>query len=422
MDDLDDIDASGEGNGGGADGNGGLGGRIPTLKPPLRRFRRLIYKNLGPPTVPGTFSFGCWLVQRWPQKVPFTKYASPNHYTFYIPPFGTEAYKRVIRGGLLRDCHLGGGPAAVTFAVTGRCPCSCYHCSADRRPRGGEMDTREVKDVIGQCVDLMVGSVVLTGGEPMVRDDLPELVSHVRDCDATPQIFTSGYYLERDRVRELKDAGLQVAFVSLDSPDAEEHDRGRGVPGLFERATSGLRYAAREGISTGISTFATSQAVRNRHVERFFELGRDLGVREITVFDVTPTGKMIDRDDLLLSPADHRHLSELQEGQFVRRDGPKIVTMSYVNETDIIGCFGGKYQIHITHDGYVTPCDFVPLHFGNVREEPLRLIWNRMRAHPEYRKKTVSCRMQDPEFRRRYIKKIPADAPLPYPMASIPLE
>lgn len=395
---------------------------IPILRPPLRRFRRFFYRNLGPPTMPGAFSLGCYLVKRFPQKLPYTKFASPGHYTFYLPPFGTKAYNRVVRGGLLRDFHMGGGPAAVTFAVTARCPCSCYHCSAHRRPREGEMDTSEARDVIRQCVDLMVGSVVLTGGEPMVRKDLPELISYIGDCEATPQIFTSGYYLERERARELADAGLQVAFVSLDSPDAEVHDEARGVPGLFERACRGLEYAGEAGISTGISTFATHEAVADRHVERFFELGRDLGVSEITVFDVTPTGRMLDRDEMLLTPAEHRHLSELQEGQFVRRDGPKIVTMSYVNETDIIGCFGGKYQIHITHDGYVTPCDFNPLHFGNIREEPLRVIWNRMRAHPEYRKKTVSCRMQDPEFRRKYIKKIPPDAPLPYPMERIPLE
>jgi len=409
------------------DGNGAEETRAPKpsieiLRPPLRRFRRFIYHNVGPPRMPGAFSLGCWLVERFPGKLPFTKFASPNHYTFYIPPFGTPAYKRVIRGGLLRDLHLGGGPAAVTVAVTGRCPCSCYHCSAHRRSRDGEMDTSELKDVIDQCVDLMVGCVVLTGGEPMMRDDLPDLLSHIERCEATPQMFTSGYFLQRERVRELKEAGLVVLFVSLDSPDAGEHDVARGVEGLFERACAGLRYAAEEGISTGISTFATHEAVEGRYVERFFELGRGLGVSEVTVFDVTPTGKMLDREDMLLTHAEHRRLSELQEGQFVRKDGPKIVTMSYVNETDIIGCFGARYQIHITHDGYVTPCDFMPLHFGNVREEPLRVIWNRMRAHPEYRKKTVSCRMQDLEFRRKYIKKIPPDATLPYPMDRIPIE
>ncbi len=373
--------------------------------------------------MPGAFSLGCWLVKLLPQRIPFTKYASGNAYTFYIPPFTSrKAYSRVIRGGLRRDFHLDSGPTAVTLAVTARCPCSCYHCSAYRRPRDGEMSNSEVKDVIEQCVDMMVGSIVLTGGEPMARHDLADLVAHIDRCEATPQIFTSGYYLDRESARELKAAGLEVVFVSLDSPEAEVHDGARGVPGLFERACAGLRAAGEEGISTGISTFATREAVERGHVERFYELGSRLGVREITVFDVTPTGKMMDREDMLLTPGDHRALCELQEGQFARESGPKIVTMSYVNDTDIIGCFGGKYQMHITHDGYVTPCDFTPLHFGNVRREPLRVIWNRMRAHPEYRKKTVPCRMQDPEFRSKYIRKIPPDVPLPYPMERIPLE
>lgn len=399
------------------------GGRdIPVYMPPLRRLRRFFYRNLGPPRMPLAFSLGCYLVKRFPGRIPFTKFASPNHYTFYVPPFDSAAYRRVLIGGVRRDLHLRAGPTAVTLAVTARCPCSCYHCSAHRRAADGEMDSATTREVISQCAEMMVGSIVLTGGEPMMRPDLAELITHIRDSDVTPQMFTSGYFLDREGARALKDAGLQVLFVSLDSPHAEEHDRGRGVEGLFEKACLGLRACSEEGISTGISTFATREAVANRHVEGFYELGRELGVKEITVFDVTPTGKMIDREDLLLSPDEHLYLSSLQEGQFARDGGPKIVTMSYVNETDIIGCFGGKYQIHITHDGYVTPCDFTPLHFGNVAEEPLAMIWDRMRAHPEYRKKTVSCRMQDPEFRRRYVHKIPPDAQLPYPMAKIPME
>jgi len=402
--------------------NAGKGPEVVKHRPPLRKARRLMYRNVGPPRLPLSFAFGCMVLSTFREKLPFTKFASPDHYTFYIPPFDSEAWRRALSISIRRDLHMAFGPTAVTLAVTARCPCSCYHCSAHRRSRDGEMDTGELKEVIRQCVDLMACSVVLTGGEPMVREDLPELTSHVEECGAIPQMFTSGYYMERERVRLLREAGLRVVFVSLDSPVAAEHDSGRGVEGLFERACNGLRYAAEEGISTGISTFATHQAVAGRYPERFLELGERLGVNELTVFDVTPTGKMIDQEDLLLTPEEHRALSDLEEGQYVRKSGPKIVTMSYVNETDIVGCFGAKWQIHITHDGYVTPCDFTPLHFGNVRQEPLRVIWNRMRAHPEYRKKTVPCRMQDPEFRRKYIHKIPPDAGLPYPMDRIPME
>ncbi|MBK5092758.1 MAG: radical SAM protein [Actinobacteria bacterium] len=415
MDDLTDKHFVGESEP--ACGNG-----FAINRPPLRRLRRFFYRNLGPPKMPLSFSLGCFVVSAFRGRIPFTKYASPGHYTFYIPPFGTEAYRRVMRAGVRRDLHMAGGPAAVTFAVTARCPCSCYHCSAHRRPADGEMDTGLAKDVIRQCADMMVGTIVLTGGEPMMREDLPELISQVGTCDAIPQIFTSGYFLDRERTRELKEAGLKVVFVSLDSPDVEEHDRTRDVEGLFERACEGIRYSVDEGMSVGISTFATHESVARKYHERFFRLGERLGVSELTIFDVTPTGKMLEREDLLLTPEEHRVLSELQEGQYARKSGPKVVTMSYVNETDIIGCFGAKFQLHITHDGFVTPCDFTPLHFGNVKEETLRVIWNRMRVHPEYRKKTVPCRMQDPEFRRRYIHKIPPDVPLPYPMDRIPME
>ena len=102
--------------------------------PPLRRLRRFFYRNLGPPRMPMAFSLGCYLVKRFPGRIPFTRFASPNHYTFYIPPFDSDAYRRTLVGGIRRDLHMSAGPTAVTLAVTSRCPCSCYHCSAHRRP------------------------------------------------------------------------------------------------------------------------------------------------------------------------------------------------------------------------------------------------------------------------------------------------
>ena len=103
---------------------------LKVSKPPLRGFRRFFYRNPGPPRMPGAFSLGVSWCRRCPDWTLFTKYAAPNRYTFYIPSFHTPAFRRVVKSGLLRDFHLGGGPAAVTFAVTARCPCSCYHCSA----------------------------------------------------------------------------------------------------------------------------------------------------------------------------------------------------------------------------------------------------------------------------------------------------
>jgi MoaA/NifB/PqqE/SkfB family radical SAM enzyme len=96
--------------------------------------------------------------------------------------------------------------------------------------------------------------------------------------------------------------------------------------------------------------------------------------------------------------------------------------MCHVNDPHIMGCFGVKWQIHVTHNGFVTPCDFNPLHFGNVKEESLWDIWHRMKVHPEYDRKTMTCRMQDPEFRRKYIHKIPDGVELPFPIDMVDRE
>src|SRR5450759_4539042 len=110
---------------------------------------------------------------------------------------------------------------------------------------------------------------------------------------------------------------------------------------------------------------------------------------------------MIDREDMLLTPQEHRALSEVQEGQYARKSGPKIVTMSYVNETDIIGCFGAKFQIHITHDGYVTPCDFTPLHFGNFLYVPEVQRCEVAGSHvPVVRDVNLELRAESPDYVR----------------------
>ncbi|MCJ7745933.1 MAG: hypothetical protein MUP40_06575, partial [Actinobacteria bacterium] len=85
------------------------GNGFPVHRPPLRRLRRFVYRNIGPPKMPLSFSLGCFVASTFRQKVPFTKYASPGHYTFYIPPFGTEAYRRVMRAGIRRDLHMASG-------------------------------------------------------------------------------------------------------------------------------------------------------------------------------------------------------------------------------------------------------------------------------------------------------------------------
>jgi len=309
-------------------------------------------------------------------------------------------------------------PTACTLQITARCQLNCYHCSAARytTPDRAELTTEEWLSVIRQAEDIGVTNIVFTGGEPLLRPDIFDLIAAVNRDRAQPMMFSNGLLLTEANVSRLVEAGLFSLMVSLDDPRPEEHNRLRRASRLFERATEGIRRVLETDILVGISTYAGPQDVREGRVEQMIEFGREVGVHEITIFDLVPTGKLLPLEqDQLLSPADKARLIEL-ERQYNQQEGyPHITTQALVNGPEGSGCFAGCTQFYMTAYGDVDPCDFTPLTFGNIRDESLPDIWTRMLSHPAYSSRCNHCRMQDPEFRRQYIDPIPEDALLPWP-------
>jgi len=333
-------------------------------------------------------------------------------FSLYLPPLPSKAFIRLIKARLKSELLRRRIPEAITMAVTARCPCNCVHCSAARRSRK-ELSTKEWKEVIEDALDLGTYNVTFTGGDPLLREDLPELISSVDPDKAIAAVFTAGYNL-RERVDELAEAGVYAVHVSIDSPDPEEHDELRGVPGLFDRCLEGIRACLDAGVLVGISTYATPEAVETGKVEDLLRLAARLGVHEVTVFDAVPTGRLLHREDVILSKRHREELVDLHlRWNRDKRSGPRVSVMSYVNSRHGSGCFAGYVQCHVTNDGEVTPCDFTPISFGNVREVGLKKAWKRLTSHPEWKRWSDRCRMQDPRFRRRYIRKISPEDRLP---------
>ncbi len=381
-----------------------------------RILRRKFYKTFGPPTFPLFMVAGGWILKNLGPPFPFIKFARPDRLTYHLPPAKSTAYQRFYQNIINRGLGREWGPHAATLAVTAQCNARCIHCSAYRRSSAHTLNTEEWCRTIDQCAQLGMTDLIITGGEPLLRPDLPVIIRQIVKNDCVADLFTNGSLLTRENLEMLRRAGCHTIFVSLDSPYAEEHDTLRGVDGLYQAAIEGIKCAVDMGMSVGISTYMGKEAVRKGYHHRYVELCKELGVRELTIFDLVPTGKLLKNDEILLTDDEREKVREIHEGQWKDRKGPRVCYMAHVNDPHIMGCFGVKWQIHITHNGYVTPCDFCPLHFGNVREEPLRDIWQRMKIHPEYDRKTMTCRMQDPDFRRRYIHNIPDDAELPYPI------
>jgi MoaA/NifB/PqqE/SkfB family radical SAM enzyme len=226
-------------------------------------------------------------------------------------------------------------------------------------------------------------------------------------------MFTNGMLLTKEMVRGMKEAGIFSVMVSLDSPVEEEHDAMRGCPGLFSKAVEGIKNLLEEDILVGISTYASHQNLKNGQILEMMELGKELGIHELTVFDSVPTGEYLRNCECILTPQEKEELRRLTEQWREDPDYPLCITMAWINSPQGSGCFAANEQFYMTAWGDIGPCDFTPLTFGNIREEPLSAIWQRMLSHPAYCDAHQQCRMQDPQFRKQYIDTIPEGARLP---------
>jgi len=341
-------------------------------------------------------------------------------FTMYQPEIPSAPAMKILATRMMYDRTGHPRASTATLQITGKCQADCEHCSAARHMYKGrpDMTTEQWKGVIRQIEDIGVVNIVFTGGEPLVRQDIFELISWVRKDESNAMMFSNGLLLDDERVKKLTDAGLFAINVSLDSPNPEEHDKMRRVPGCFDKAVAGLQRAKDAGIIVGISTYATPERLRSGQVRQMVELAQSIGVHELTIFDVVPTGKLLQEEaSNLLSDEDKDELMNLEEEWNAGRQFPHIITQAHVNGPRGAGCYAGWFQFYLTAYGDMMPCDFTPLTVGNVNNEPLEVLWNRLASHPAYESRCNHCRMQDASFRAKYIDHIPESGPFPYPLA-----
>ena len=342
-------------------------------------------------------------------------------YDLTQPPLYSEAGARVLKVGfeyvvLKRKAR----PINMVLMLSAGCNMSCRHCSAKHYMSGNARPLRveEVKDLADQFVDLGGSSLIYSGGEPTLHKNLLELVDHVPKDKSTISIFTNGTRIP-DLADELKSAGLFGTLVSLDSHIPEKHDKYRGSPGAFRKGMEGIEALKERNMLVGISTYITREDLAAGDFDSIVELGTQLDVHQVFVFDAVPTGAMSKEHHLVLRPEDRQELKRLTMKQNANPKGPAIMGQSWVNSGEGFGCFAGFYQMYVTACGDVAPCDFTPITFGNIREEKLEVIWDRMRASEDWGIRHMECRMQDPDFRAKTIDLIPEDAPLPVPYEKI---
>lgn len=275
----------------------------------------------------------------------------------------------------------------VDICLTLHCPCDCNKCSSAKMfdPEKRELDAKEIKEVAEQCLKLGAIQFNLTGGEPLFRKDIFEIIKSLQPNRAFISINTTGLLLNKKIIEKLKRAGVDMVKVSIDSPVAVEHDRYRNSPGCYEKVMEDLMCIKEiGGIRSHISTVTTSDNIRSGKILDILKIAEKFNATLALTIPV-PAGKWSDNYKILINSEEREILNELLEKH-------PLVTEDIHASYKEIKCPAGVESLYITCYGDVIPCSVLQISFGNIRRNKLKIIYKRMLQFQPLRESVPVCK------------------------------
>ncbi len=301
----------------------------------------------------------------------------------YAPPIGGRAFGRYLEG-LKRMYHGDHVPLVAHVSVTDRCRNSCRRCS--NLPRATEdPDICQLNSLIDKLREAGTVSIAITGGEPMLRPDLPEIIAACSP-DISTTLFTTGLGFDDAFARRLRGAGLEMAFISLDHFRPELHDSQRGTPGTHKQAVRAIRSCHDAGLYTVAQAVVGDALLVPEQMHRYLEFCHEIGAHETMLLE--PVSVWPDHHCASISQPARSTLISLHQESARNDRMPKVSSASFLESPEFLGCQAGYSFIYISAAGDLFPCDFAPISLGNVYREPLGDILARVRKHFV----TPSCR------------------------------
>ena len=299
-----------------------------------------------------------------------------------------------------------GFPAHPVWEVTTACNLHCIHCHASGgEPAPDELTTAEAKGLLEQLA--MVPEfrmMAFTGGEPLVRADLFELLAYSQALGFTNTMATNATLIDDAVARRLRRHGVVIAAVSLDGFDAETHDAIRGLPGSFDAAVRGIRALRGAGILLHINITAMQHNVDQ--IEKLMTLVEELGTGILLMYQLVPVGRGQEIGQAALDVgANEKLIRFMARAQRTTRAimepvaGPQywplllqengITGGALLRLAEVVfhGCSAGRGFVYIRPNGEVQPCPFIPVNCGNVRQAPFSTIWSTSQVFRELRQR-----------------------------------
>ena len=283
----------------------------------------------------------------------------------------------------------------IAWEITRRCNLSCIHCraAAERGPYEGELTTEECFRFIDEVAAFSKPVLILTGGEPLLREDIFEVASYGTRKGLRTVMAVNGTLLDAHKAAAAKGAGIQRVSISLDGSTAESHDRFRGVAGAYAGAMEGINYLKEAGLAFQINTTVTKRNLGE--IEDILQVAIQQGAAAHHIFLLVPTGRgrelaheevtpeeyeqtltwFAEQDNKVpiqlkatCAPQYYRIVHQRGEAKDRSGQGESLHTFTR-------GCLGGVSFCFLSHRGDVQPCGYLEVIGGNIRERPFQEIW-----------------------------------------------
>ena len=261
------------------------------------------------------------------------------------------------------------------------------HCGFDAgKERRKELTFDEIIEIINELYYLNCKKIQITGGEPLLRDDVFEIISYISSLGIDTQLLSNGFYITKEVVIKLIESGISGVGISMDGLK-ESHDTFRRFDGAFEKVIDALKLLTQHDIQTNVLT--TVNKLSLNELDGLYSLLRELKVNNWIIQTTACVGRMKQFNEFALEPKDSLVLEE-----FICKkqnlNGINLVpgdSIGYYSEFEskirngksFSGCYAGIYQMGILSDGSVVGCLAMPhtkeFIEGNIREKSLSSIW-----------------------------------------------
>ena len=295
----------------------------------------------------------------------------------------------------------------VAWEITRNCNLNCIHCraAATQGPYKGELTLSECKNIMDEISSFSSPTIILTGGEPLLRDDIFDIILYGKKKGLRLVMAINGTLLDKAKALKMKEGGIKRVSLSLDGKDKRAHDRFRGVDGSFESVMDSARILKDIDLPFQINTTVTRLNVDD--LKDIYRMVKTINACAWHIFLLVPVGRGGGLKGEELSTKMYEDVLEWLYG-IEKKDELEIKVTCAPHYYRIVkekgdtpksaGCLAGKSFMFISHRGIAQPCGYLEVPSGDVRKEGVKKVWeespvfNRLRDFTSYKGKCGICR------------------------------